>query len=139
MPIRNQGPSLRSGLGCRRVMKSDGRGTVYTWVEDKLNPARVDFNSGNSSLYPLVNPLNEDINENSAVDEDDAKTVINFTLDATYNDGIHGAGYYKGKRPLDWKLGDIYHSTPVVIGEPAFFYSENNYKIFTTPTEPERS
>jgi hypothetical protein len=112
------------------VMKSGGRGAVYTWVEDKLNPARESFNSGNSSLYPLVNPLSEDINEDLVVNDNDAKTVINFTLDATYNDGVHGAGYYKGKRPMDWKLGDIYHSTPVVIGEPAFFYSDNNYKDF---------
>jgi hypothetical protein len=85
------------------VMKSNGRGAVYTWVEDKLNPS----------------------NEDTLFNDDDAKTVINFTLDSTY-----AGGKYKGKRPLDWKLGDIYHSTPVVIGEPAFFYSENNYKDF---------
>ena len=69
------------------VMKSSGRGAVYTWVEDKLNPSRVNFNDGISSLYPLVNPLNEDINEDSSLNDDDAKTVINFTLDSTYAGG----------------------------------------------------
>jgi hypothetical protein len=112
------------------VMNTNGRGTVYTWVDSGLNPLRKIFQASDSSLYPLVNPLNEDINGDTVVNNTDAQTVINFTLDSTYTDAIHGSGYYKGKRPLDWKLGDIYHSTPVVIGEPAFFFTENNYQTF---------
>ena len=82
------------------------------------------------TLYPLVNPLNEDINGDTVINNTDAQTVINFTLDSNYNDGTHGSGYYKGNRPLDWKLGDIYHSTPVVIGAPAFFFTDNSYQTF---------
>ena len=38
-------------------MASDGRGTVYTWVEDKVNPVKSSYlTRGNSTLYPLVNP-----------------------------------------------------------------------------------
>lgn len=112
-----------------------GRGVVYTWTDSGLNPARKEFKVSDSSLYPFVNPLNEDIDGDSDVDEDDAKTVINFTLFPEYD-----SGKYKGKRALNvdiegtsypsWKLGDIYHSTPVVIGEPAFLFKDNDYFSF---------
>jgi hypothetical protein len=112
------------------VMNSKGRGPVYTRVGDGVNPARVDFVVDNTDLYPFVNPLNEDINGDSLFNTNDAKTVINYTLDPNYNDGVHGAGFYKGRRDADWKLGDIYHSTPVVIGEPAFFFTDHQYDKF---------
>jgi len=112
-----------------------GRGAVYTWTDAGLNPARKPFSVGEASLYPFVNPLNEDIDGDSDVDNDDAKTVINFTLLPEYNSGA-----YKGKRALNvdikgtsypsWKLGDIYHSTPVVIAEPAFLFKDNDYLSF---------
>ncbi|MBM4308440.1 MAG: hypothetical protein FJ123_17055, partial [Deltaproteobacteria bacterium] len=112
-----------------------GRGSVYTWTDNGPNPARKEFKVSESSLYSLVNPLNEDIDGDSDVDNDDAKTVINFTLLPEYD-----SGKYKGKRALNvdikgtsypsWKLGDIYHSTPVVIGEPAFLFKDNDYTAF---------
>lgn len=109
------------------LMKNNGRGSVYTWTASGLKPPRVLFDPGDSSLYPLVypNPRNEDINGDNSKDDNDAKTIINFTLDPN-----HGGGIYKGKRAIDWKLGDIYHSTPVVVGGPAFYFSENNYSAF---------
>jgi hypothetical protein len=115
----------------------NGRGTVYTWADTGLNPARKLFNDSVSSLYPLVYPAprTEDINGDTLYNDDDAKTIISYTLEANYNGGI-----YKGRRAINvdikgtsyssWKLGDIYHSTPVVISEPAFFFSENNYTDF---------
>jgi len=113
----------------------NGRGKVYTWTDTALNPSRKEFKDSESSLYPFVNPLGEDINGDALFDDNDAITVINYTLDPNY-----GGGTYKGKRAINvdikgtsyssWKLGDIYHSTPVVVGEPAFFFSENNYNIF---------
>lgn len=115
----------------------NGRGTVYTWTDTGLNPARKEFKASESSLWPLVYPAprTEDINGDTLYNDDDAKTIINYTLEANYNGGI-----YKGKRAINvdikgtsyssWKLGDIYHSTPVVISEPAFFFSENNYTDF---------
>lgn len=93
------------------VMNTSGRGTIYTYTDSGLNPAIKTFQASESSLYSLVNPLNEDINGDLAVNNTDAQTVIDFTLDSNYSGGT-----YKGNRPLDWKLGDIYHSTPVVIG-----------------------
>jgi hypothetical protein len=123
------------------VMNTSGRGSVYTWVASGLNPTIKLFQDSDTTLYPLVNPLGEDINNDGTVNNLDAIGVIKFTLNSNYNDcdeGIidkvtgncHGLGYYKGKRPLDWILGDIYHSTPVVIGAPSFFFTENNYQTF---------
>ncbi len=115
----------------------NGRGYVYTWTDSSLNPTRKDFAPSESSLWPLVYPVprTEDINGDTLFDDNDAKTIINFTLDPNYNGGI-----YKGKRGINvdikgtsyssWKLGDIYHSTPVVIAEPAFFFTENGYTSF---------
>jgi hypothetical protein len=120
----------------------NGRGKVYTWTDTGLNPLRKEFKPGESSLYTLVYPAphTEDINGDSLYDDNDAITIINYTLDPNYDDGTHGAGYYKGKRAINvdikgtsyssWKLGDVYHSTPVVIAEPAFFFTENNYSSF---------
>jgi len=106
-------------------METLGRGTVYTWVEKKLKPLRKEFKTTENTLYPLVNPLSEDIDGVNGVTNDDAKAVISFTLDPNYD-----GGKYKGNRAVDWKLGDIYHSTPVVIKEPAFFYTDSSYKNF---------
>jgi hypothetical protein len=108
------------------VLQTNPRGKAYSWVEHKLRPLRKEFKASESSLYDLVNPpVSEDINGVGGVTVDDAKAVISFTLDPGYD-----SGKYKGNRAVDWKLGDIYHSTPVVIKEPAFFYTEESYKNF---------
>jgi len=110
------------------VMSTGGRGTIYTWTDDGLNPSRKEFRSSDPTLYPKVNPLGEDINGDGLVNDSDAQTIINFTLDPNY-----GGGIYKGKRsvaPVVWKMGDIYHSTPVVIGSPASSILDSNYLTF---------
>lgn len=122
------------------IMNTNGRGKVYTWTDASPNPARVEFQD-NLSLYSLVNPLGDDSNNDGKVDNKDAVGVIKFTLDSNYDDCVdgiidkvtltcHGPGHYQGKRAIDWKLGDIYHSTPVVIAEPAFYFSDSNYQQF---------
>lgn len=112
-----------------------GRGPVYTWVESNINPQRKEFKVSESILYSLVNPSGEDIDGDGDVDNDDAKTIINFTLNPEYD-----GGKYKGRRAINvnisgtvypsWKLGDIYHSTPVVIGEPPFYFKDSSYISF---------
>ncbi len=112
------------------VMNKTARGPIFTWVDASTNPSAIPFATSSTSLYPLVNPYNEDLNGDGQTDVKDAQTVIHFTLDPNYYDGSHPAGYYRGKRDANWKLGDVYHSTPVVIGEPAFFFTDHNYDSF---------
>jgi hypothetical protein len=109
------------------LMNQFGRGPVYTWTASGPNPPRVLFRESESSLYPLVyeDPRVEDINGDTFLDDNDAKTIINFTLDPGYAGGI-----YKGKRAANWKLGDIYHSTPVVVGAPSFYFQDHDYASF---------
>jgi len=118
----------------------DGRGAVWTWKDDQLNPSRHSLDINTSSLYPLVypNPRNEDIDGDSNIDDDDAKAILGYTLDPNFDDrpggGIHPPPYHKGQRPIvnnrGWKLGDIYHSTPVFVGAPPFIFGENSYHLF---------
>ena len=56
------------------------------------------------------------------VDVDEAAEVINWTR------GVELEGYRD--RLLDWKLGDVVHSAPVVVGEPSFFVADEAYQVF---------
>jgi len=121
-------------------LTNQGRGTVWTWKDDLLNPSRQLFDINTSPLYPLVypNPRTEDIDGDGSIDDDDAKTIIGYTLDPNFDDrpggGIHPPPYHKGQRPVignkGWKLGDIYHSTPVFVAAPPFGFGDNNYSTF---------
>ncbi|MBM4324752.1 MAG: hypothetical protein FJ115_14420 [Deltaproteobacteria bacterium] len=121
-------------------LTEDGRGTVWTWKDDVLNPSRLLLDKNTASLYDQVYPIprTEDIDGDGSIDDDDAKTIIGYTLDPNFNDGdvggTHSAGYHKGQRPIiggkGWKLGDIYHSTPVFVGAPPYGFTENSYGTF---------
>lgn len=117
------------------VMNSAGRVGVSTWDKDS-NPKLGAFNVAKAgSLKDLLNPSAEDIDQDGKGDTNDSKTIISFSLDSNYDDGVHGAGYYKGKRSATWKLGDIYHSTPLVVGKPPFNFDDGlfpaKYSDFT--------
>jgi hypothetical protein len=130
------------------IMNTNGRGNVYTWAGDQFEPDRVDFKVGNSENLKekgnyLLNPSpEEDLNWDSInhiigdgkIDKEDSEAVINFVLDASYgkyeSGGLWAPFSYQGKRsvtsnppyppdpPTCWKLGDIYHSTPLLVGKP---------------------
>ncbi|MDY6863555.1 MAG: PilC/PilY family type IV pilus protein, partial [Thermodesulfobacteriota bacterium] len=103
--------------------------TVYTALYSGGDLVLNDFNYSNATA--LFTPLAPgDINNDTNTDITDAQIVISFTLDPGYD-----GGSYKGARTADWKLGDIYHSTPVVVGPPSFGTSENNYPAFKTAHE----
>jgi len=123
----DDGASSGKGGDAGWIMKNKGRAKVYTWIDNIVNPARLDFDDKKTNVDKLdsfVNPSGEDINGDGKPKPDwkDAKTIINFILDADYDDskdgGTHGAGYHKGKRDANWLLGDIYHSSPLIIGAP---------------------
>jgi hypothetical protein len=105
-----------------QIMNTDGRGEINTWREDKFEPSEVVFVSSNgAALKDYLNRTPEaDINGDSKKDAADAETIINFILDS----GFDGAKY-KGARSGSWKLGDIYHSTPVVVGPPSMNFRDD--------------
>lgn len=113
-----------------KMMKSNGRGTVHTWVDGHHGKSKGDFtdldfaDKGGKKLETYLNPLGEDINNDGKVKKDDSQAVVGFTLDGNYNDGTKGPGYYKGVRSGKWLLGDIYHSTPLVVGAPVFNFPD---------------
>jgi hypothetical protein len=113
-----------------KVMKSNGRGTVSTWVDGNFGKSKGDFidldfaDKGGKKLETYLNPLGEDINNDGKVKKDDSQAIVGFTLDANYNDGTKPPGYYKGVRSGKWLLGDIYHSTPLVVGPPVFNFPD---------------
>ena len=119
----DDGASSGKGGDAGWIMKNKGRGKAYTWLDNIVNPPLWDFDDKNAkALDSFVNPSAEDIDGNGKVDWKDAKTIINFILDANYDDskdgGTHGAGHHKGKRDANWLLGDIYHSSPLIVGAP---------------------
>ena len=121
-------------------MKSNGRGKVFTWVQNKKNPDREDFEVGNAAT------LKDDVNDNPPLDlnwddvghvagdgkfdKKDSETIISFIQDAsfgTFNDGKKDIYPYAGTRTPKWKLGDIYHSTPMVVSDPPFNISDGDF------------
>jgi len=113
-----------------KVMNSNKRGTVSTWVDGNFGKSKGDFtdlnltDKGGKKLETYLNPLGEDINNDTKVQKDDSQAIVGFTLDANYDDGKNGPGYYKGVRSGKWLLGDIYHSTPLVVGAPVFNFPD---------------
>jgi hypothetical protein len=113
-----------------KVMNSTGRGPVSTWVDGNFGKSKGDFtdvdlaDKGGKKLETYLNPLGEDINNDGKVNKKDSQTIDGFTLNANYDDGKNGPGYYKGIRSAKWLLGDIYHSTPLVVDVPNFNFPD---------------
>jgi hypothetical protein len=127
------------------------RGQVYTWLVGNVGLNRISFDDtqvnkkdkNNKTLGDFLNPLGEDIDSDGNTDKKDAQTIINFTLGPNYDDcsylpagKCHGPGSYKGVRSGKWILGDIYHSTPLVVGPPVFNFPDaafpQKYSTFKT-------
>jgi hypothetical protein len=124
------------------VMNSNGRGPISTWVDGVAGKKKGDFkdldfsDKGGKKLEVYLNPLGEDINKDTKVNKKDSQAVDEFTLDANYDDGTNGLGFYKGVRSGTWLLGDIIHSTPLVVGDPVFNFPDTafpkKYSTFKT-------
>ncbi len=88
--------------------RSSASREIFTAVDD----VRHNFTTSNTSdLYDAMN-----------VDEDDASDLIKWVRGSWVN-GLR-------ERPDDWKLGDIIHSTPVVVGAPNHFTLDESYQTF---------
>lgn len=102
--------------GHSKEIDKSARATVYTWDKDKNAKLIVFSESSAVGLKDLINPSpEEDINGDGKKDTEDVKAIIRFIL----NPGSDG-GKYKGSRSPTWSLGDIYHSTPLIVGKPPF-------------------
>jgi hypothetical protein len=123
-----------------KIMSSAAkRGTVYTWVVGNFGLDRFQFKDNevnhkdkdNKTLGDFLNPSGEDIDSDGKTDKKDSETIINFALEPNYDDctylpplKCHGPGNYKGVRSGKWILGDVYHSTPLVVGPPVFNFPD---------------
>ncbi len=89
---------------------------IYTYLSSEASPKQV-FDTTNSTLTTYLAT-------EWSVSETEAGDVMAFIRGDDTNEG----GKYKDRG--GWKLGDIIHSSPIVIGPPIFFYAENNYQTF---------
>jgi hypothetical protein len=88
-----------------------------------------------STLKPYLISETDDINgDGNANQIADAETVISFVQDPGYADGA-----YRGKRKADWKLADIYHSRPLVVGRPNMGFASSDYQAFVLANSRRRS
>jgi Tfp pilus tip-associated adhesin PilY1 len=135
--VNEKGELVKKLWDAGEIMNSRGRGNVYTWPQDNKEPKREKFEKASAKrIKEHLNPSSkdEDIDEDGKKDEKDAETIIEFILDPKHNNGKH-----KGHRSPDWKLGDIYHSSPVIVGKPAFKFPDdlfpNRYSDFKKANE----
>jgi len=110
---------LEGDAGARLNDQPAAARTIWTattdWTGTYPPPARTGFDDTDAAaLHPLLNP--GDFNEDSSTNQTDSVELINYIRDVGYN----GGAYAWATRDTAWKLGDIYHSTPVVVTPPLF-------------------
>jgi len=89
---------------------------IYTYLSSETTK-KQEFDTTNSTLKTYLAT-------EWSVSETEAGDVMAFIRGDDTDEG----GKYKDRG--GWKLGDIIHSSPIVIGPPIFFYTENNYQTF---------
>lgn len=110
-----------------RIIYTGILGSGSNFVNTSTGSGLTAFAEGQAStLLPHLLESGDDINGDGRPYEDaDARTVINFVHDPGYNNGA-----YRGKRRADWKLADIYHSKPLIVGRPAMGFTSSDYQSF---------
>ena len=107
--------------GQEKDVDKSARVNVYTWDKDK-NPKLMVFKEESAGkLKDLLNSPEEDIDGDKDIDVDDSRAIINLILNPGYD-----GGKYKGTRSPTWSLGDIYHSTPLLVGKPPFNFPDGD-------------
>ena len=140
--VDTSAPVFDSGDQLRTV----GRGTVYTAPVGgggctPVAGGPITFADTTSALYSsgqcgkIVGGDGtnyQEINSVAPANEDDAKAVINFVLNPNYSSDKYVGVRTPASHPLysGWKLGDIVHSTPVVVGPPGQLYTFDSYAAF---------
>jgi type IV pilus assembly protein PilY1 len=94
--------------------KTPGSRTIYTTISG----TRHDFTSGNASI------TNAMLNASSSAEKDN---VINFVRGTdTYDEDVDT----NTSEQRQWKLGDIFHSTPVLVRPPFAATTDASYNTF---------
>ncbi len=113
-----QGIPLASTLawdaGQELSTKSPGSRTIYTVI----GGTRQNFTTSNSNI------TNAMLNASSSTEKNN---IINFTLGTdTYDEDVDG----NTSEQRQWKLGDIFHSTPVLVRPPFTATTDPSYNAF---------
>ena len=96
------------------VNKPASSRTIYTII----GGTRHDFTTGNASI------TNGMVNASSSSEKD---KIINFTRGTdTYDEDVDG----NSSEERQWKLGDIFHSTPVLVRPPFAATTDASYNTF---------
>ncbi|HWO42652.1 MAG TPA: PilC/PilY family type IV pilus protein [Candidatus Eisenbacteria bacterium] len=120
IPVDGNGLPLDSALawdaGQELTEKSPGSRNIYTYVSG----ARQDFTTSNSAITPSL--LN-------AADNTEKNKIINFTRGIdSYDEDVDD----DKSEERQWKLGDIFHSTPVIVSPPFLPSNDASYTSFKT-------
>ena len=96
------------------VNKPASSRTIYTII----GGTRHDFTTGNASITNIM------VNASSSSEKD---KIINFTRGIdTYDEDVDG----NSSEERQWKLGDIFHSTPVLVRPPFAATTDASYNTF---------
>jgi type IV pilus assembly protein PilY1 len=118
IPVDANGVPLSSALawesGQQISNTLDTSRTIYT----AISGARSNFTTSNTSLtYSMLN----------AADDTEKNNIINFIRGYdTYDEDNDG----NTAEQRQWKLGDIFHSTPALVAPPSKFSTDPSYNTF---------
>ena len=90
--------------------------TIYT----AISGSRQNFTTSNANITPSI------LNAASSSERDN---IINFTIGIDSYDENNNLNTTEDRQ---WKLGDIFHSTPVLIQPPSLLSNDSSYTAFKT-------
>lgn len=102
-------------------------GDIPVWeagqlLADRTTSSRDIFTVVDGTLYNFTTANASDLNDALTVTPEEASSLISWVR-GSWVEGLR-------ERPDDWKLGDIIHSTPMVVGDPSHFTMDESYQEF---------
>ncbi|MFQ5947714.1 MAG: pilus assembly protein [Acidimicrobiia bacterium] len=91
-------------------------------IKTVLNGSLDDFKGPKNALTTALN-VSQDFDGNGILNSNDADSLIDYVRGADVFDEDKDGNVVEDRA---WKLGDIYHSSPVVIGPPGIAYIDLN-------------
>ncbi len=102
-------------------------GDIPVWeagylLSQRSAASRDIFTAVDGITYNFTTSNSSDLNEAMGVISEEASDLISWVR-GSWVEGMR-------ERPDDWKLGDIIHATPVVVGAPSNFTIDESYQAF---------